>query len=103
LTNILDNAIKYSKDKGEILVRLRENKDDIEIEVQDKGIGISAEDQEKIFDDFFRSPEAIQKSPKGVGLGLRVVKYIMEAHRGEVRIESQLGAGTLVNLVFPKQ
>jgi signal transduction histidine kinase len=102
LTNILDNAIKYSKDKGEITVRLIENNDDIEIQVQDKGIGISAEDQKKIFDDFFRSPEAIRKSPKGVGLGLRVVKYIMEAHKGKVRINSQPGEGTVVSLVFPK-
>lgn len=102
LTNILDNAIKYSNDDGEITVRLKENSDSIKIQVQDKGIGISAEDQRKIFDDFFRSPEAIRKSPKGVGLGLRVVKYIMEAHKGEVRIESQLGQGTVVSLVFPK-
>lgn len=102
LTNILDNAIKYSRDQGEITVRLKEHNDNIEIQVQDNGIGISAEDQRKIFDDFFRSPEAIRKSPKGVGIGLRVVKYIMEAHKGEVRIKSQVGEGTLVSLVFPK-
>ncbi len=102
LTNILDNAIKYSKEGGEITVRLIENSDNVEIQVQDKGIGISAEDQKKIFDDFFRSPEAIRKSPKGVGLGLRVVKYIMEAHNGNVKLHSQLGEGTVVSLVFPK-
>ncbi len=102
LTNLLDNAIKYSNDEGEITVRLLENKGDVEIQIQDKGIGISTEDQKKIFDDFFRSPEAIQKSPKGVGLGLRVVKYIMEAHKGEVRIKSHIGEGSLVSLVFPK-
>ncbi|NOR12294.1 MAG: hypothetical protein GQ545_03480 [Candidatus Aminicenantes bacterium] len=102
LTNLLDNAIKYSTDEREISVRLIGNKDEIEIQIQDKGIGISAEDQKKIFDDFFRSPEAIRKSPMGVGLGLRVVKYVMEAHRGEVRIRSQLGKGSTVSLVFPK-
>jgi signal transduction histidine kinase len=102
LTNLLDNAIKYSTNQGEITVRLFENKDDVEIQIQDKGIGISLEDQKKIFDDFFRSPEAIQKSPKGVGLGLRVVKYIMEAHKGEVRIKSHLGEGSIVSLIFPK-
>jgi signal transduction histidine kinase len=102
LTNLIDNAIKYSNDGGEISVRLIENKDDVEIQIQDRGIGISTEVQTKIFDDFFRSPEAIRKSPKGVGLGLRVVKYIMEAHRGEVRIKSQLGEGSVVSLVFPK-
>jgi signal transduction histidine kinase len=102
LTNLLDNAIKYSTKRGEITVRLLVNIDNVEIQVQDKGIGISPEDQKKIFNDFFRSPEALQKSPKGVGLGLRVVKYIMEAHKGEVRIKSQLGEGSLVSLVFPK-
>jgi signal transduction histidine kinase len=102
LTNLLDNAIKYSTDGGEITVRLSEHKDDIEVQIQDKGIGIATQDQKNIFDDFFRSPEAIRKSPKGVGLGLRVVKYIMEAHKGEVRIKSQLGEGTVVTLVFPK-
>jgi len=102
LTNLLDNAIKYSNDEGEIGVRLIENKGDVEIQIQDKGIGISTEDQKKIFDEFFRSPEAIQKSPNGVGLGLRVVKYIMEAHKGEVRIKSHLGEGSIVSLVFPK-
>lgn len=102
LTNLIDNAIKYSNEGGEISVRLIENKDDVEIQIQDRGIGISTEVQTKIFDDFFRSPEAIRKSPKGVGLGLRVVKYIMEAHRGEVRIKSQLGEGSVVSLVFPK-
>jgi two-component system phosphate regulon sensor histidine kinase PhoR len=102
LTNVLDNAIKYSTNKGEITIRLLENSNDVEIQIQDRGIGISPEDQKKIFDDFFRSPEALRKSPKGVGLGLRVVKYIMEAHKGEVRIESQLGKGSLVSIVFPK-
>jgi signal transduction histidine kinase len=102
LTNIIDNAIKYSHDEGEITVRLIENKGDVEIQIQDQGIGISKEDQKKIFDDFFRSPEAIQKSPKGVGLGLRVVKYIMEAHKGEVRIKSHIGEGSIVSLIFPK-
>jgi signal transduction histidine kinase len=102
LTNLLDNAIKYSKNGGEITVRLLENIDSAEIQIQDKGIGIFLEDQKKIFDDFFRSPEALRKSPKGAGLGLRVVKYIMEAHKGEVRIKSQPGEGCLVSLVFPK-
>lgn len=102
LTNLLDNAIKYSQDRGKIFVRLVDNERDVEIQIQDNGIGISPEDQKKIFDDFFRSPEAIRKSPKGVGLGLRVVRYIMEAHNGEVKIKSQPGKGTVVSLVFPK-
>jgi signal transduction histidine kinase len=102
LTNLLDNAIKYSTDEREISVRLIENSDEVEIQIQDKGIGISTDDQKKVFDDFFRSPDAIRRSPKGVGLGLRIVKYIMEAHRGEVRIQSQLGRGSVVSLVFQK-
>lgn len=102
LTNLIDNAINYSKDEREITLRLIENRDSVEVQILDKGIGISEEDQKKIFDDFYRSSEAIQRSPKGVGLGLRIVKHIMEAHRGEVRVQSELGKGSLFSLVFPK-
>jgi signal transduction histidine kinase len=102
LTNLIDNAIKYSQEERVISLQLIETKNNVEIHIQDKGIGISVEDQKKIFNDFFRSPEAIKQSPKGVGLGLRVVKYVMEAHRGEVRVESELGKGSIFSLVFPK-
>ncbi len=102
LTNLIDNAIKYSQDERVISLQLVETKKNIEIHIQDKGIGISVEAQKRIFDDFFRSPEAVKQSPKGVGLGLRIVKYVMEAHGGEVRVKSELGKGSVFSLVFPK-
>ena len=102
LTNLLDNAIKYSRDKREISVRLVEEPETILIKVQDKGIGISETDQGKIFSNFFRSAEAIVHCPRGVGLGLKVVAHIMASHNGTVRVESQPGEGSTFTLVFPR-
>ncbi|MFC2164861.1 ATP-binding protein [Acidobacteriota bacterium] len=102
LTNLVDNAIKYSSDKREITIRLIENKNAVVIQIQDNGIGISLKDQKKIFANFFRAKEAIQHSPKGVGLGLKVVKHIMDAHKGEITCDSQLDKGSTFNLIFKK-
>jgi len=75
---------------------------EVEIQVRDKGIGIPVKDQPKIFEKFYRHPEACRHQPQGVGLGLKVVKHIMEAHRGEIRVESQPGRGSTFSLIFPK-
>ncbi|NIM90054.1 MAG: GHKL domain-containing protein [Candidatus Aminicenantes bacterium] len=102
LTNLLDNAIKYSSDTREIMIELLERKKEMEIQVQDKGIGIPPEAQEKIFEGFYRHPEARDSNPKGVGLGLKIVKHIMEAHQGQVRVKSQPNEGSTFSLIFPK-
>jgi signal transduction histidine kinase len=102
LTNLVDNAIKYSSDKREISIRLIEDRNSVIVRVQDKGIGISKEDRENIFTNFFRTAEAIQHSPRGVGLGLKVAKHVMQAHGGEISLESQLGKGSSFSLIFPK-
>lgn len=103
LTNLLDNAIKYSSDKREIDVELIETKEYIEIRVRDKGIGIPLDEHEKIFDRFYRHPEASLHEPKGVGLGLKIVKHIMDAHKGEIKVESQAHKGSTFSLIFLKQ
>jgi signal transduction histidine kinase len=103
LTNLIDNAIKYSSKKREIKISIAEKSDCVEIKVQDKGIGISEKQQQKIFEGFYRASDAQQLAPKGVGLGLKIVKHIMEAHGGNVQVESQKGKGSMFFLVFPRR
>lgn len=102
LTNLIDNAIKYSSDKREIVIQLIEREKLAEIHVKDKGIGIPSRDIKRIFEEFYRHAEASQHNPKGVGLGLKIVKHIMEAHKGEVKVESQANKGSTFILIFPK-
>jgi signal transduction histidine kinase len=101
LTNLLDNAIKYSSDEKEIVVELVQKAKLVEIKVKDKGIGIPAGEQKKIFEGFYRHAEANRHSTKGVGLGLKIVKHIMRAHGGEIHVESQPGEGSTFSLIFP--
>jgi len=102
LINLVDNAIKYSADKKEITLKVVDQKTAVVIQVQDKGIGISELDQKRIFSEFYRTVEAVQHSPQGVGLGLKVVNHIMQAHQGEIKCESQQGEGSTFSLIFPK-
>jgi len=103
LLNLVDNAIKYSAGRKRVTVRLAENAGQVEASVSDQGIGIPAEDREKIFEAFFRSPAAVRHDPKGVGLGLKIVKHIMDAHGGTIDLWSMPGQGTTFTLKFPKR
>jgi signal transduction histidine kinase len=103
LLNLLDNAIKYSAGRKRVTVRLAENEGHVEVSVGDQGIGIPVEDREKIFEAFFRSPAAVRHDPKGVGLGLKIVKHIMDAHGGTIDLRSKPGKGTTFTLSFPKR
>jgi len=101
LLNLVDNAIKYSEGRKEITVRLLSGSESVEIQVEDKGIGIGPENRERIFEAFFRSPEAVRHNPKGVGLGLKIVKHIMDAHGGRIGLRSEPGKGSTFSLIFP--
>ncbi len=101
LTNLLDNAIKYSSNGKEIVVEVVPGEKQVEIRIRDRGIGIPEEEQKKIFEGFYRHAEANRHSSKGVGLGLKIVKHIMEAHGGEIHVESQPGEGSTFSLIFP--
>jgi signal transduction histidine kinase len=103
LLNLLDNAIKYSEGPKEVTVRLVPGSDAVEIQVEDRGIGIEPEDRERIFEAFFRSPGAVLRNPKGVGLGLKIVKHIMDAHGGRVELRSAPGRGSTFSLIFPQR
>ncbi len=102
LTNILDNAIKYSRDQKKIEISVSEKKSEVEIKIKDRGIGIFDDEQKKIFENFYRTNEAVKQFPKGVGLGLKIVKHIMNAHKGSIRIMSQPGQGSEFSLIFPR-
>lgn len=96
LLNILLNAIDSMKDGGSIAINVEEEKDNYLIEIQDSGCGISQENVKKIFNPFFTTKE------KGSGLGLSIVKKIIEGHRGTITIESNEGEGTRVKIQLPR-
>ncbi len=101
LINLLDNAMKYSDRVKSVEVELRQG-EAVEILVRDQGIGISPEDKDNLFEAFFRAEPAARLCPSGAGLGLKIVKHIMEAHGGRVRLESVPGRGSTFCLEFPR-
>jgi len=101
INNLIDNAVKYSKDEIEILITLELMKGGIEISVADKGIGIKKIDQQKIFDTFFRVQTGNIHNVKGNGIGLSYVKRIVEAHNGTIKVESKLNIGSTFIVFLP--
>ena len=95
--NIFINAIQSMKDGGNVSIKIREENENYQVEIQDTGIGISAENLKKIFNPFFTTKE------KGSGLGLAIVKKITEGHKGTVWIESEEGVGTRVFVALPRR
>jgi signal transduction histidine kinase len=102
LINLLDNAIKYSINKKRVEIRLVSRPDEVRVEVKDWGIGLSPEERSKVFETFYRSPAGCRANPRGVGLGLKIVKHIMDGHGGAVRVESSPGRGSVFTLAFPR-
>jgi signal transduction histidine kinase len=99
--NLVDNAIKFSGTSTQIDVRLLPGDDEVLLCVKDYGIGISIKDQEKIFDRFYRGEEPQRMGIKGSGIGLTIVKQIVEAHSGTIAIESEVGKGSMVTVRIP--
>ena len=101
LLNLLDNAVKYSVGDKLIEVSARLQTDNIIVEVSDHGIGISRKDCEKIFEKFFRSPMPDGRKIPGSGIGLTLVKDIIESHGGTIEVKSEIGKGSTFKLSFP--
>lgn len=101
--NLLDNAVKYSKDKKYVELITGEDKNFIFVEVMDRGIGVAKDDQKKIFEKFYRVKTGLVHNTKGTGLGLSLVKQIMDAHKGEVSISSEPEKGSTFRLNFKKK
>jgi signal transduction histidine kinase len=99
--NLLENALRYTEPGGSIRVRLTSVPAEARMEVSDTGIGIPAADLPYIFERFFRSDRARRAYSGGSGLGLSIVRWIVEAHKGRVEVESQLGTGTTFTVKLP--
>ncbi|MBN2097737.1 MAG: GAF domain-containing sensor histidine kinase [Candidatus Omnitrophica bacterium] len=102
LTNLLGNALKFTGEKGKISLKAKEEKDALQIDVQDSGIGIAKEELSNIFEEFYRADNPINQKVKGTGLGLALVKRIIEAHQGKIWVSSEPKKGTTFSFTLPK-
>ena len=102
LDNLVDNAIKYTPNGGRITVRWTQSPDTVSFEVEDTGIGIPAEDLQRVFERFYRADKARSRKIGGTGLGLAIVKHLVQAMKGQVRASSTVGKGTTFRVTLPR-
>jgi signal transduction histidine kinase len=102
LSNLIDNAIKYTNPGGKVNVSLRGERGSLVGTVEDTGIGMAPEDLARVFDGFFRADNAKEIEPYGTGLGLSLVKRLVELYGGQLELESELGKGTTFTFSFPE-
>lgn len=101
LTNLVDNACRYTPAGGKITVSARRVSDKVQIDVTDTGIGISPEDQKKVFDRFYRADHPVVQETGGTGLGLAIVRSFVEMHGGTIWLKSELGKGSTFSFTMP--
>ncbi|HEY6271527.1 MAG TPA: ATP-binding protein [Terriglobales bacterium] len=101
LTALLDNALRYTSPPGIVTLSLSESQGKAMITVRDTGIGISQEDQARIFERFFRADNARGQGVEGAGLGLAIADWIVQQHHGAITVDSRLGEGAVFVVVFP--
>jgi heavy metal sensor kinase len=99
-TNLIDNAIKYSS-KGSIRIALETDRETVRVQVKDTGVGISREEQEKIFKRFYRVDKSRSRETGGVGLGLSIAGWIVQAHHGRIEVQSELNRGSTFTVSLP--
>lgn len=100
--NLCDNAIKYNHENGSVMVTIENENSKVVLSVQDTGIGIAPEHQERIFERFYRVDKSHSKSVGGTGLGLSIVKHAVKIHNAKIEVKSLAGEGTTVIVTFPK-
>ena len=101
--NLCDNGIKYNRDDGTVSIHLREMGENVEIRVKDNGIGIPGEDQNRVFERFYRVDKSHSKEIGGTGLGLSIVKHGVTFLGGTLKMISEIGKGTEITMIFPKE
>ena len=101
ITNLIDNAIKYSGESKKVDVDARFDEPHLTVSVKDYGVGINKEEFDKIFDRFYRGGDELTRTVKGSGLGLTLVKQIVEAHKGSIGVESEAGKGSVFTIKLP--
>jgi signal transduction histidine kinase len=101
--NLLDNAVKFSRDEKNIEISLKEKENKVNITIKDKGIGIPETYQKEIFEKFVRVPQQDLHDIKGYGLGLAQVAIIVKAHGGKISLDSQVGKGATFTIQFQKR
>ncbi|MDP2921391.1 MAG: GAF domain-containing sensor histidine kinase [Candidatus Omnitrophota bacterium] len=102
LVNLLSNAVKFTPDNGKVTVGIEDGDGYVQFSVEDTGIGIPSQDIPKVFQEFFRADNAMDQNIKGSGLGLSLVKKIVEAHKGKIWFDTRLGKGTRFTFTIPK-
>jgi len=102
VTNLITNAITYSPENTTVTVRLKENETYGIIEIEDQGIGIEKHEIARVFERFYRVDRARSRNSGGTGLGLAIVKHLIEAHHGRIQVESEVGVGTKMIVMIPK-
>lgn len=100
--NLLSNAVKFTPESGKITIAIEEKDDDTQFSIEDTGMGIPPQDIQKVFLEFFRADNALDQKIKGSGLGLSLVKKIIEAHKGKIWFSSELNKGTSFMFTIPK-
>ena len=103
MVNLIENAIKYSDEGGRVWVRTEENEDSIHISVEDEGIGIAEEHLDRLFERFYRVDKSRSTKAGGTGLGLSIVKHIAVLFDAELKVESQVGKGTIFHVTFKRE
>ncbi len=101
LNNLISNAVKYNRDGGKVTVVLDRKRDKVIIQVIDTGIGISAEDQTQLFQEFSRIKNAQTRNISGSGLGLSIVKKMVALYKGDIKLQSEVGVGTTISVILP--
>ncbi|MGZ4452285.1 MAG: sensor histidine kinase [Nocardioides sp.] len=102
VTNLVTNALKYSDEDGVVSVAVRARADDVELTVTDHGLGIAPEEQELIFQEFFRSSNPQARRRPGTGLGLAIADRVVQRHHGRIIVESELGEGSTFHVALPR-
>jgi len=101
LSNLIDNAIKYSKNEIDITIQTKTLNNKTCIRIIDKGIGMDADARKHIFEKFYRAHSGNVHDVKGYGLGMSYVKWVIDSHKGQITVNSEMGIGTAIEIILP--